>query len=87
MLFGLTNAPATSQQILITNRSTSESSQSNRKGRGNRKEDKKRNPHQPIETINRLERSTTWYALTTRKRFIRNSVATRLLVFICFFVI
>ena len=36
---------AASQQILITNRSTSEGSQSNRKGRGNRKDDKKRNPH------------------------------------------
>ena len=35
---------ATSQQILITNRSTSEGMQSNKKGRGNKKDDKKRTP-------------------------------------------
>ena len=36
---------AASQQIPITNRSTSEGSQSNRKGGGNRKDDRKMNPH------------------------------------------
>ena len=35
--------------------------------------------HQPIETINHLERPTTSYALTVGKRVIRNSVSVRLL--------
>lgn len=35
--------------------------------------------HQPIETINHLERPTTWYALIAGKKVIHNNIATRLL--------